>query len=199
MVSPLNLVSLFGLTHVTHWNHFSMAAITLNQLTESELAIVAKKLPRFVFAYRPHYMVHHYFDWMVKYEPKWVATHYPRLMVERHPDWICFHSPGIMADHNLEYLLTKNPEWVVKNMRDHIAYSHPEILREYDQSLYEIHRSEGTREKGRVGILERLYKAATAAWPKSRKADDPILPVEVVRCLDESMRLAETEDRGPVA
>ena len=172
-----------------------MAAITLNQLTESELAIVAKRLPRFVFAYRPHYMLHHCFDWMVKYEPEWVSKNYPRLMVEKHPDWVCFHSPRIMAEHNLDYLLQKNPEWVVKNLRDNIAYSHPEFLREYDQSLYEIHRSEGTREKGRVGILERLYKAVTAAWPKSRKADDPILPPEVVRCLANALQTNEADEQ----
>jgi hypothetical protein len=148
----------------------------LNDLTSEQLQKIAEANPKWVFENRPYFMSFSDPVWVSKFAPGWLADHDPKYMLTWRMDWMCFHRPDIVAKFELEVLVEKNPYWAVKNIPEALAYTHPDLLKEYDAQLLQQHAPE--EHKVTSTFIGRLKNKISKTWQptKAQGLHNPSLP-----------------------
>lgn len=137
----------------------------LNDLNTEELSKVADTLPKWVFAYRPYFMMYNYPEWVATFEPKWMAQHDTKYMLMNRMEWMIFNEQDTVARHNIDALIDRNPNWCVKNIPELLAYKAPSLLKNYDQSVLKMYRPEEHVEVKKTHVvfnyIKKLFKHFT--------------------------------------
>lgn len=160
----------------------------LNDLNTDQLAQVAAVLPKWVFLYRPYFMMYHHPEWVARFAPTWMAENDTRYMLTHRMEWLVHNKPDIVAKYNLDVLIERNPYWCVKNIPELLAYKAPDLLKEYDQSVLRAFcPEEHVEAKGfyaRISTyLKKYRKYVYFGTKKSHAMIDPPLPKEVLDVL----------------
>lgn len=163
-------------------------AAWLNDLDTPQLMKLACILPKWVFVYRPYFMMHYLPEWVAAFSPSWMSENDTKYMLDNKLEWMIHNKPDIVARFKLDILIEKNPFWCVKNIPEILAYKAPGLLQQYDQSVYKAFcPEEHTVLKGwkeRLGAYLRKYrKYVWFGTKKSHAMLDPKLPDEVIEAL----------------
>jgi hypothetical protein len=163
-------------------------AAWLNDLDTVQLNKLASTMPKWVFMYRPYFMMHYYPEWVSSFSPSWMAENDTQYMLLHRLEWMVHNKPDIVARFELDILIEKNPFWCVKNIPEILAYKAPQLLQQYDLSVYRAFCPEEHAElkgwKARIGAYLRKYRKYV--WFGSKKSHamlDPALPKEVLEVL----------------